>query len=47
MDVKIKPAKPENLKDIQELNHMLFKKEIDDFDPTLDCDWPLSEDGKE
>lgn len=47
MDVDIKFATDEHLKDIQMLNSLLFKKEYKDFDDTLDCDWTYSKGGEE
>lgn len=37
----------ENLKDIQELNHMLFEKEHEEYDKLLNCNWTLSKEGEE
>lgn len=47
MDIKIKEAATENFKDIQNLNHMLFKKEYDEFDDTLNINWPVSKTGED
>lgn len=47
MDIKIKKAEIENLKDIQKLNLMLFEKEKEEFDPTLNCNWTFSKEGIE
>jgi len=46
MDVKIEVATTDDLKDIQNLNLLLFKKEYEEFDKTLNCEWPMSENGK-
>lgn len=47
MKVDIKIATTENLKDIQGLNLLLFKKEHAEFDKTLNCDWTFSKEGEE
>ena len=39
-EVKIQKATIENLKNILELNQKLFDYESENFDKTLDCDWP-------
>lgn len=44
-DVKIQKATMENLKDIQNLNLELFKKEYEEYDKTLDCNWTFSDKG--
>jgi len=44
-EVKIQKATMENLKDIQELNLLLFKKEYKEYDKTLDLDWTFGEKG--
>jgi len=46
MEVKIKSATISDLKDVQKLNLMLFEKEREEFDNTLDCEWPFSKDGE-
>ncbi|MEA2064723.1 MAG: GNAT family N-acetyltransferase [Patescibacteria group bacterium] len=46
MEFKIKFATIENLKDIQKLNLMLFKKEFDEYDKTLNCEWTFADDGE-
>jgi len=46
-EVKIQKATINNLKDIQELNLALFKKEYGEFDNTLNCNWPFSKKGEE
>lgn len=45
-EVKVLIATLENLKDIQNLNLLLFKKESSEFDSTLNYSWPFSKDGK-
>ena len=45
-DVKIEKAKIENLKEIQLLNKKLFDEEFEKYDKTIDCTWPLSQEGK-
>lgn len=47
MELLIKKATIDNLKDIQELNHQLFEKEFTDFDNTLNLNWTLSKTGEE
>lgn len=47
MESKIKSATIEDLKRVQELNLMLFKKEYAEFDSTLNCNWTFGEDGTE
>ena len=47
MVVKIKPATLKNLKDIQKLNLILFKKEHKEFDNTLNCKWTFGKDGED
>ncbi|MCK4745306.1 GNAT family N-acetyltransferase [Candidatus Parcubacteria bacterium] len=46
MKIKIKFATIENLKDIQKLNLMLFKKEYYEYDKTLNCEWTFKSDGE-
>jgi len=46
MEPKIEVATIDDLKNIQELNLLLFKKEREEFDKTLNCEWPMSEDGE-
>jgi GNAT superfamily N-acetyltransferase len=46
MDFKIRPAVIKDLKSVQELNLLLFKKEYAEFDDTLDCNWTFSEEGE-
>ncbi len=46
MESKIEQATIDDLKDIQNLNFLLFKKEHDEFDNTLNCEWTMSEEGK-
>ena len=43
--VEIRKANINDLKEIQMLNHKLFEKEKKEFDSTLDCSWPLGEEG--
>jgi len=44
--MEIKKAKLEDLKTLQDLNAKLFEKEHEEYDKTLDPDWPYSEEGK-
>ena len=41
--LNIRPAKPSDLEKIKELNQKLFAKEFNDFDKTLDCNWPQTD----
>lgn len=45
VEVKIKKAKIENLKDIQKLNLLLFKKEYKTYDKLLDLKWTFGKEG--
>jgi ribosomal protein S18 acetylase RimI-like enzyme len=45
--MKIKRATIKNLKDVQKLNLILFKKEYKEYDKTLNCKWTLSKKGEE
>lgn len=47
MELTIKSATIENLKDIQDLNLMLFKKEYEEYDKTLNCEWTFGVDGED
>lgn len=47
MELLIKKATINDLKDIQRLNRELFEKEFTDFDNTLNLDWAFSETGEE
>lgn len=42
----IRPAELNDLKDIQALNLLLFKKEYAEFDKTLNCELPFSPEGE-
>lgn len=44
--IKICSAEKEDFEAIQKLNSLLFKREQQKFDPTLDVSWPFSVDGK-
>lgn len=46
MEVKIKPARIENLQEIQKLNLLLFQKEHKEFDQNIDCNWTFSKEGE-
>lgn len=46
MNITIKKAKNEDLKDIQILNNKLFEYEYDGWDKDLKLGWPLDEEGK-
>jgi diamine N-acetyltransferase len=43
--IEIRKAKLSDLKDIQELNHLLFEKEYKEFDKLLDLKWTYGADG--
>lgn len=43
MNLLIRKAKEEDLEKIQNLNLQLFKKEYEEYDPSLDLDWTLGE----
>ena len=43
----IRKAEVKDLKFIQELNNQLFDLEIENYDPYLTKNWPLSDDGKD
>jgi len=45
MSVQIRRATSKDLKQIQQLNLALFKKEIKDFDPSLDLNWTFGKEG--
>ncbi len=45
--MNIRQATIEDLKSVQELNSMLFKKEIQDYGEDFDDSWGFSEDGTE
>jgi GNAT superfamily N-acetyltransferase len=45
-ELKIKLASIKNLKEIQKLNFMLFKKEHEEYDKTLNRKWAYSSDGE-
>jgi GNAT superfamily N-acetyltransferase len=45
--MEIKKAKEENLKDIQKLNHQLCIKENEEFDKTINKDYPIQKKGEE
>lgn len=47
MEIIIKKATIENLKDIQELNNKLFELEYENFDESLRVGWPLENEGEE
>ena len=47
MESKIRLATIEDLKKVQELNLMLFKKEHEEFDKTLNCEWTFGKLGTE
>ena len=46
MEPKIKLATIEDLKEIQNLNLMLFEEEYDEYDKTLDCEWTFASHGE-
>lgn len=46
MEPEIRAAITGDLRGIQELNLLLFKKEHEEFDTTLDCEWTFSEKGE-
>jgi ribosomal protein S18 acetylase RimI-like enzyme len=39
--MKVRTAKPEDLREIVKLNELLFKEEYALYDKTLDCSWPF------
>lgn len=43
----IRKATQNDLQEIQNLNKILFELEYDNYDPTLNIEWPLSKDGTE
>jgi len=45
MDVIIRPATLDDLKDVQRLNLLLFKKEHKEYDRLLNLKWTFGEDG--
>ena len=45
VDINIKEATIENLKDIQDLNLALFKKEHNEYDDTLNLNWTFGKEG--
>ena len=45
-DISIRKAVLEDLKCVANLNNELFKLEIENYDPTLTPNWPLTEEGK-
>jgi len=47
MDYNIRKATLDDLSVIQQFNLQLFKKEHEEFDKTLDCNWTFSVEGKE
>lgn len=44
--IEVRKAKISDLKDIQKLNLLLFKKEYKEYDKLLDCNWTFSNNGK-
>jgi len=47
MDIIIKRASLDNIKEIQELNNQLFELEYNNFDSALRVGWPFEKDGEE
>jgi GNAT superfamily N-acetyltransferase len=47
MSALIRRATIQDLKDVQSLNLLLFKKEAKEFEPTLDCNWTFSKEGED
>lgn len=47
IDIIIKKATIENLKEIQELNNQLFELEYNNFDSSLKVGWPFEKEGTE
>ena len=47
MEINIRIANLDDLKDIQNLNNSLFELEYNNFDDTLKLGWPLDNEGKE
>ncbi|MCD4762088.1 GNAT family N-acetyltransferase [bacterium] len=46
MEPKIKSATIGDLEEIQKLNLMLFEKEYNEYDKTLNCEWVFANDGE-
>ena len=46
MNVKIRRAELDDLKEIQQFGYQLLKYEHDNWDNTLELDWPFSEQGE-
>ncbi len=47
VEPQIETATTKNIKDIQNLNRLLFEEEFVKYDKTINCDWPLSQDGED
>lgn len=47
MEIEIRKATIDDLEDIRKLNHELCKKEVKEFDSTIDADWPLGKAGED
>lgn len=47
MEINIRKANIEDLKTIQDLNYMLFKLEDENWDDSLNVDWPYEKAGKD
>ena len=45
LNITLRKAEIGDLKEIQELNQMLFDLEYDNYDSTIDTAWPVSNDG--
>lgn len=46
-DIIIRKAEMSDLKEIQNLNKILFELEFEKYDDSLNTNWPISDDGKE
>ena len=47
MDIVIRKAELEDLKEIQKLNYKLFELEYNNFDPALNMEWTFSKTGED
>lgn len=47
MDINIRKANINDLKEIQNLNNLLFELEYNNYDDTLKLGWPLEKEGEE
>ena len=47
MSVEVRIATMDDLKTIQNLNKKLFDEEFEKYDKTINCNWPISDEGRE